>query len=284
MSTPTAIRSGPPLHGNCATRRPATLMSATAAALASSLLFAAMNARAAEMAAGASTTPAYGWGGCYVGLNAGAGAGGSSFNTTVGPGTHLGAADAQLVATTGGDGSANATSAIGGGQAGCNWQSGALVFGLEADIDLFTDNPRFFNGSGALSSGNPFSITQSLKTDYLATVRPRIGIAADRDLAYVTGGVAFSNASYTQTYLDTNTPAGSGGASASKSLVGWTAGAGWEHAWSEHWTFKVEYLFAKFPTTVAAGSIVDSAGGSNPLQGSADLTVQTLRAGLNFKF
>jgi hypothetical protein len=30
--------------------------------------------------------------------------------------------------------------------------------------------------------------------------------------------------------------------------------------------------------------ITDAAGGSNPLQGSANLVIQTARAGVNFKF
>jgi outer membrane immunogenic protein len=118
-------------------------------------------------------------------------------------------------------------------------------------------------------------------------VRPRLGVAADRNLAYITGGAAFTKASYTQTYADTLnaglTP-GNGTASGSKSLTGWVAGAGWEHAWTDHWTFRLEYLFAKFPTTSALGSIADAARGTNTLHGSADLTIQTVRAGVNYKF
>jgi hypothetical protein len=48
--------------------------------------------------------------------------------------------------------------------------------------------------------------------------------------------------------------------------------------------FKLEYLFASFPTTNAAGAIADGTGGTNPLHGSADLAIQTVRAGVNFKF
>jgi outer membrane immunogenic protein len=67
-------------------------------------------------------------------------------------------------------------------------------------------------------------------------------------------------------------------------LVGWTVGGGWEYAWTDHWTFKAEYLFARFPTTDALGGIADAAGGTNTLHGSADLTVQIGRLGLNYKF
>ena len=82
----------------------------------------------------------------------------------------------------------------------------------------------------------------------------------------------------------TEAGAGAGTATGSKSLIGWTIGAGWEHAFADHWTFKFEYLYAGFPTTSASGVIADPAGGTNPLHGSADLVVQSLRAGVNYKF
>jgi outer membrane immunogenic protein len=159
------------------------------------------------------------------------------------------------------------------------------VFGLEGDFDHYRSNPQFINATNTLSDGvTPFGVTQSLRTDFFATVRPRIGIAADRNLAYITGGAAFSNARYTQSYNDQAAPAGNGVATGSRELLGWTVGADWEYAWADHWTFRLEYLFASFPTTNALGAITDPAGGSNPLHGSADLVVQTVRAGVNFKF
>ncbi|MGP0092728.1 MAG: outer membrane protein [Xanthobacteraceae bacterium] len=244
------------------------------------------SAIAADMSVKAAATRPYNWSGCYVGLNAGGGASGTSFTTAVDNGTHLLPVDAATVSATG-TGSANDSNFLGGGQAGCNWQSGTLVFGLEGDVDYFHSNPGYINGTGTLSTGDPFTVTQSLTTDLFATVRPRLGVAADRNLGYITGGAAFTKTSYTQTYADALnaglTP-GTGSASGSKSLVGWTAGAGWEYAWTDNWTLRFEYLFAMFPTTSALGAITDPAGGSNTLHGSGDLVIQTTRFGVNYKF
>jgi outer membrane immunogenic protein len=184
----------------------------------------------------------------------------------------------------------NASNFLGGGQAGCNYQSGRLVYGLEGDFDYFHSKIQFINPFDTLSDGvTPFTITQTLTTDYLATIRPRIGVAADRNLGYITGGVAFTHASYTEFYADSAVPPlapapGTGTATGSKSLIGWTAGAGWEYAWTDHWTFKAEYLFAAFPTTTALGAITDAGGGANTLHGSADLIMQVVRLGANYKF
>ena len=96
------------------------------------------------------------------------------------------------VAGSGGGGK-NADGVLGGGQSGCNWQTGTVRAGLEGDFDYFRSNPQFNNNTNTLANGNAFAIGQSLTTNYLATVRPRIGIAADRNLAYITGGAAFTS-------------------------------------------------------------------------------------------
>lgn len=243
--------------------------------------------KAADMPLKAAEAPTYQWSGCYVGFNVGGGTSGTNFGSTVDPGTYLAAGDAAAVGGNGGGGGGtNNDGFVGGGQVGCNLHSGTLVYGLEGDFDSFHSNPNFNNNTNTLpSTGAAFSIAQSLTTNYFATVRPRIGIAADRNLAYITGGAAFTSVSYAETYSDSNGPPGPGAgtATASKSLVGWTAGAGWEYAMVDHWTFRVEYLFAMFPTTNALGTIV-APGGTNTLHGSTDLVVQIARAGVNFKF
>ena len=238
-----------------AARPPAHRLALAAALFAATMPLACGSrvAAAADMPMKSAAAPAYQWSGCYVGLNGGGGASASNFTTTVGPGTYLVGTDPGTVSSDG-TGSANTSNVLGGGQAGCNWQSGTVVVGLEGDFDYFRSNSNFFNNTNPpLGNGNSFVIGQVLTTDYLATVRPRIGIAAGRNFAYLTGGAAFTDASYTESYVDSG--GGSGNATASKFLTGWTAGAGWEYAWTDHLTIKFEYLFAAFPTTSATGVI-----------------------------
>jgi outer membrane immunogenic protein len=240
-------------------------------------------ATAADLPTKAPSPPAFSWSGCYVGVNGGGGASGSNFTTSVDPGTHLTLDDAATVGAFG-TGSGNDSNFLAGGQIGCNWQSGTYVYGVEADADYFHSNASFLNGTGTLSTGDSFAVTQTLTTNYLATLRPRLGVAADRSLFYVTGGAAFTRVSYVESYSDSLNN-GIGAATGSQSLIGWTAGGGWEYAWNDHFITRVEYLFADFPkVTNAVGLITDTAGGSNVLHGSADLVIQTVRLGLNYKF
>jgi opacity protein-like surface antigen len=132
-----------------------------------------------------------------------------------------------------------------------------------------------------LVPGDSFSITNSVTANWLATIRPRVGGAAGSSFIYVTGGVAFANFGFTQAYSDTAGATGS--ASTSRTQTGWTLGTGFETMWTTNWSIKVDYLFAKFGAINGTGEIVSTTATSNGLQGSADLTVQTVRIGLNYK-
>ena len=80
-------------------------------------------AMAADMPMKAAVAPVFHWTGCYVGINGGGAASGSDFTSRVDPGTHL--VDPADLATVNsfGTGSANDLGFIGGGQAGCNFQT-----------------------------------------------------------------------------------------------------------------------------------------------------------------
>jgi hypothetical protein len=190
-----------------------------AIASATPLILPSTQAGAADMPVKAPAARTYNWGGCYIGVNGGGAASGSDFTTTVGTGTHLTTAHAALV-VEGGTSSANSPNFLGGGQAGCNWVSGTFVYGLEGDVEYFRNNPQFINGTSTLSDGaTTFTVTQSLTTNFFATVRPRLGVAADRNLFYITGGAAFTKASYAQSYVDAGVPVGTG-LGAAQELIG----------------------------------------------------------------
>ena len=124
---------------------------------------------------------------------------------------------------------------IGGVQAGYNWQVSNFVLGLEADADWTNASASrtvVFGPLGPAIAGN-FMVDSSKET-FLATVRPRLGWAFDRALFYGTGGVAFGSVKtsdtlgFPQSFLDAT--------STSKTLTGWTAGAGVEWAFARNWS------------------------------------------------
>jgi outer membrane immunogenic protein len=122
------------------------------------------------------------------------------------------------------------TGITGGGQIGYNFQFYDWVFGIEADLNYISlDSDVTFAGNSSMAEAD---------YDWFATLRARAGIAWHNSLLYVTGGAAFLGAKLAITNGTT--------ASRKKTLVGWTLGAGWEHAFSPAWSAKLEYLYARF--------------------------------------
>jgi outer membrane immunogenic protein len=121
---------------------------------------------------------------------------------------------------------------LAGGFVGYNFQSGSFVIGIEGDINATEISGRQDNPAGAYSLES--------EVNWLASARGRVGVAAGSTLYFVTGGVAWANISHTQNTV------GDGPGTASKTMTGWTAGGGLEHALSKHATMRVEYRYYNF--------------------------------------
>ena len=204
------------------------------------------------------------WTGFYAGVNAGGAIGnaGSDFSVA---GTPFASVNNSL------------TGAVAGGQVGYNWQSGPLVYGLETDI-------QFSSASGTLSApcaaglcGLALTANYSQEVSWFSTVRGRVGYASGGWLLYATGGYAYGQ-------LKTDANASAAGASATFSATdfidGWTAGAGIEVLLAPRWSLKGEYLYADLGR--ANHTFVFT--GVPALNDSAHVTLNIVRAGVNFRF
>jgi outer membrane immunogenic protein len=212
----------------------------------------------------------YNWTGFYLGANLG-GAWARETNTD----TFFNAAGAQVGINSS---SATISGVIGGGQVGYNWQSGNLLLGLEADID----------GSGQRGT-NTFVLLNGLGTDSVAntvrafgTARARVGFAADRWLWYVTGGFAWQDISFNDSFT---TPGGAltGISSGSTTRGGYSVGGGVETALWGNWTGRVEYLYLDTGTWTTT-TAVPLGPGFTTVTNSVRTQNNVVRAGLNFRF
>jgi outer membrane immunogenic protein len=191
-----------------------------------------------------------------------------------------------------------------GGTAGFNYQMGAIVLGVEgdlnwADIGSNNNNNAFGVGFGNTVTFVPPGGAAGTYTfvganrggfDWFGTVRGRVGVAFDRALVYATGGFAFANGN------DGNSGfcggaffAGCGNNDDWRS--GWTVGGGVEYAFTNTLTAKIEGLWVSLDEGNRGGGLVaiPAAGNPNPpvllaTGNRNDNDFFVARVGLNYKF
>ncbi|MDH6262611.1 outer membrane immunogenic protein [Bradyrhizobium sp. BR13661] len=207
------------------------------------------------------TVSLYNWTGCYLGANVGGGW------------TRIDTArvfDITGAAVPNNYGREKDSGVIGGGQVGCDFQTGSLVFGVGGSFDFGS-----INGRHALTDFPTFSETNSLKEIYTAT--GRIGyLWTPQFLGYLKGGAAWiknRNSVYS--------PAGALIESASFYQPGMTAGIGAEWMFAPNWSVFAEYNYMWFHDDNAQQFTL--AGGAQGEVINSSQRVQTVLVGVNYK-
>ena len=267
-------------------------LSITSVAALATIFASSVAASAADMPVKAQTyapVALYNWSGFYAGVNAGAAFGRSSTQTSTvfSPIGYFAATSVTSIATVG-DQSANKAGFTGGLQLGYNWQMNSVVAGLEADFGYM--GTRTSVTSGAVypcCAPTAYSITQSAKTDWLMTLRPRVGIANNNWLLYVTGGLAVGEVKGDFTFADTFATAAES-ASVSKTKVGWALGGGVEYALAGRWSMKAEYLHVDLGSVSGTSTNLTAftpaiAFPANTFTHSVKVTDDIVRIGVNYK-
>jgi outer membrane immunogenic protein len=224
--------------------------------------------------------PPFTWTGCYIGGNLGAKWGSFDGDANLGAVAPLFPVGAALVF----GGSDSETGFIGGGQVGCQWQTGSIVLGFEGDFVL-TDIGRTFIAPGfrfPALAGDTFT----LENDWQASFRGRLGWAWDRWMIYVTGGVAWANFDLSATLVGNGLLFPAVSISADKTLIGATIGGGFEYAFSPNWSLGVEYRFTKFDReNFGLGNVLVVAPAVlAPFAANAELETHEVTARINWRF
>ena len=189
------------------------------------------------------------WTGCYVGGNVGGLWANTDWNDTI----------------VGDLGKNTASGVLGGAQAGCNYQVGGWVFGIQGDYDW------------ANATGNNANVLFPILTDRsnirsLSSVTGRVGYSWDRFLLYVKGGGAWAQDDYSVLI------SGFTLATASETRGGWTVGVGGEYAFTDWLSGFAEYDYYDFGTraNTFTGAFVTTA--------DVKETKSVFKVGLNVRF
>jgi outer membrane immunogenic protein len=151
----------------------------------------------------------------------------------------------------------------GGILGGWNYQMDSIVFGVEGDWAF----------GGTVATNDEPLINTDLSFNNIATLRARAGFALDNTLLYVTGGLAAVDMEFGAVMSTTE--------SDSKWAYGWTAGGGLEHAFSQNFSGRIEYLYVglddvDFSMTDGAATTLDAT------QSFDD--IHMVRVGLTYNF
>jgi outer membrane immunogenic protein len=230
------------------------------------------------------------WNGWYFGANVGVAYGNSDAHTftAFSPTGYFATTSPGAISIAGTEHLAP-TRFIGGAQGGVNVQRGNWVFGVEADMgSVHLRDSATKSGTYPCCAPTGFTVTQSIETGWLFTLRPRAGYAHGHFLLYGTGGLAATDLNYQSLFTDTFATAHEAGG-VSNVQRGWVAGGGIEFKTSKHWSLKGEFLRADFGSVRQIGTDLTAFSPpipfpTNPFTHTADLTENLVRFGFNFHF
>ena len=231
----------------------------------------------------------YSWMGCSFGVNAGHSWAKIEFDSAPNEFINIFAQNngilPQIAAQQAGSTTAQRTGGLtAGAGVSCNVQFDRAVVGLETDINYNHLRSAELRGPFPLAAEISTTWENSFRSNYLGTVRGRLGVVADPwSLLYVTGGLIYADFAFSTA---TDFPGFAGfrfEGSDSRLKLGWTAGFGWEAVVNGPWTAKIEYLYADLgdKTAPAPQNVVLSPFAWTH---SARLTENIVRVGLNYKF
>jgi outer membrane immunogenic protein len=173
----------------------------------------------------------------------------------------------------------------GGLQGGYNWVTGSgFLFGVETDIDYFhirASKSRTVVSPLLINPPITYTVDQSLHTDFLWTLRPRVGYVMGDFLIFGSAGIALTETHFDASFIDSAAPGSSLTHSKSKTEIGWTIGGGAAYAITQNISVKGEYLYQHFGTS--HDSVV-SPNGYVTLATDTRLRSHLFRAGVNYNF
>jgi outer membrane immunogenic protein len=199
--------------------------------------------------------------GCYIGANVGTGWSWAGLTDTTGA---LGQGVGTVIGTH------QTAGLIGGVQAGCDYQMGGVVFGVQG----------MFDGAGMTGNTiwqtNP-NFSHNGKVPWFATLTGRVGFTiAPAAMIYGKAGVAWLKHDYSWNFF--NAPI----ATASATPVGWTAGVGVEWIFAGNWSLFVEYDYIRVGERTVTFAFVAPPATTFPV--SVEENINMITVGFNYRF
>jgi outer membrane immunogenic protein len=223
------------------------------------------------------------WSGFYVGANIGGTWGDNSLESHASAGNGavvIPPGDIALLNTTGNN-SNNKSGFIGGIEGGYNYRMGDWLLGLETEFSALDVNQSQSNTYQSTVSPATYTINQRAKTNWMWTLRPRVGYVAGPWLFYGTAGLAMSDIKVQLDFADNRNPPNLANTEDSSTRTGWAGGLGVGYAYSPVWSFKGEWLYTDFGSVSTTAA---SQRGFVTLTSDAKVRANSFRVGVDYHF
>lgn len=144
--------------------------------------------------------------------------------------------------------------------AGYDFQSGNITYGLEGDLTFmgFSQTESFGPANYDNNPTNTFTTRTTVESDFLLSLRPKLGYVTGPFQFYVSAGPSVSRFKMTHEYSDTPNGGHNITFSDSKTALGVSSSVGVGYMLSDGWVLRSDYVFSYYP---------DIAGGSSELNG-----------------
>ena len=171
-----------------------------------------------------------------------------------------------------------ASSWVAGAHVGYNWQGGAWVYGLEADISAINLNSEMNTVFLLPIPIPPPTANANAEVNWYGTLRGRLGWSSGPVLLYGTGGLA-----YGRVELNSSISAGPLFLSSQTSSVrtGWVVGAGIEYMWRPNAILNIGYQHVDLGTVSLAST---TPGGNLSQSASTHARFDVVTVGLSWHF
>jgi outer membrane immunogenic protein len=255
-----------------------------------SLVLGAVQAQAADMAVKArpyaAPVAAFTWSGAYVGGNVG-GIWGQHRDDVAGVLISGTGADCAFATSCGISNSSGwSSSIIGGIETGYRFQHGIWVLGFEQDIRWTNLRNTFTVGAptpaGAFVAGDTFTN----RVNWLADTRVSAGLAFDRTLLFVAGGLATASMDTSAAFVAVpGGPVVAGIDDAHKYHFGYTIGGGAQYAFTDNVSLGVEYRYTKLNNeSYNLGTVIGPGASVRPVFANVDFRSSEILGRLDIKF
>lgn len=180
----------------------------------------------------------------------------------------------------------NSGAFIGGGQMGGNYQIGNFVIGGEWDFDWAGNNNNNNNNTTGVLVPGVGAIAVTGHNHWVTTVAARFGYAVDNWLMYgKAGGGWVGNNNWTITNVTTGVSLTCGNFinNCGNNTGGWLVGAGYEYAFTNNWTVRLEYNYLGLGNrTAVIPATAPLLAGDTFI--SSNRNVQMVKVGVNYLF